>query len=104
MKPKTTPREQAWRKLVAEHEQSGLSVRAFCQQREIREPSFYRWRRRLLADQPVSFALVGRGEPATMGFAPAVELALATGERLRIAAGADEATLRVVLSVLRERE
>jgi hypothetical protein len=32
-----------------------------------------------------------------------VELILASGERLRIAAGADAATLRTVLNVLRER-
>ena len=102
MKPKTTLHE-AWQRLVTEHKQSGLSVRVFCEQRQIREPSFYMWRRRLAEAQPVRFALVERGEAATMQSAPAVELALTTGERLRIPAGVDEATLRVVLGVLRER-
>jgi hypothetical protein len=39
--------------------------------------------------------------PVTKG--PPVELILASGERLRIAPGADAATLRTVLNVLRER-
>ena len=38
----------------------------------------------------------------TDGFAP-LELILTSGDRLRIAPGADAATLRAVLNVLRER-
>ena len=52
--------------------------------------------------QPVRFALVERGatrqEPAAEA---ALELVLATGERLRIGAGVDAATLRTVLEALR---
>jgi hypothetical protein len=40
--------------------------------------------------------------PVTKDEAP-IELVLASGDRLRIAPGADAATLRTVLSVLRER-
>jgi len=90
-------RHQWWRQLVAQQERSGLSIRAFCQQHRTSEHSFYQWRKRLAAQLPVKFALV-----ETSRSAPAVELTLATGERLRIPPGADAATLRVVLNVLRE--
>jgi len=40
-------REQFWRGLVAEVQASGLSVRAFCSQRQVREANFYAWRRKL---------------------------------------------------------
>jgi hypothetical protein len=94
-------RHQRWRQLVAQQQQSGLSIRAFCQQYRTNEHSFYQWRKRLAAQLPVKFALVdtSRNAPAR---AAAVELTLASGERLRIEPGADTATLRVVLSVLRE--
>lgn len=94
-------RRQWWRQLVTQQEQSGVSVRAFCQQHRTSEHSFYQWRKRLAARLPVKFALV-----ETNGSAPArgaaVELTLATGERLRIEPGVDAPTLRTVLSVLRE--
>ena len=64
--------------------------------------SFYAWRRRLRKEEPVRFALVdrraARQEHATDA---GLELVLATGERLRIGAGVDGATLRTVLEVLR---
>ena len=48
------------------------------------------------------FALVERRPRRQEGTAePALELVLATGERLRIGTGVDTATLRVVLDVLR---
>jgi hypothetical protein len=66
------------------------------------EHSFYAWRKRLQKKGPVRFALVDRGagrqEVATEA---ALELVLATGERLRIGAGVDVGTLRRVLDVLR---
>ena len=56
----------------------------------------------LLKKEPVRFALVdrraGHHEPPTEA---ALELVLATGERLRIGAGVDAAVLRTVLGVLR---
>jgi hypothetical protein len=89
-----------WRQLIAA-QQSGMSVRAFCQQRRTSEYSFYHWRRRLREQLPMKFALVetSRGAPAAVA---AVEVILASGERLRIAPGIEAATLRLVLSVLRE--
>jgi hypothetical protein len=63
---------------------------------------FY-WRKRLGSQpQPVRFALVDRGG-ASVGAGPeaALELVLPTGERLRIGAGVNGATLRTVLEALR---
>lgn len=41
-------KEQFWRAAVAEHRQSGLSVREFCKGRQLVENSFYAWRREIL--------------------------------------------------------
>jgi hypothetical protein len=65
-------------------------------------PLFYTWRKRLAKKgQPSGFALVEtpalrqqRGEP--------VELILSSGDRLHIGPGADAATLRLLLGILRE--
>jgi hypothetical protein len=94
-------RRQLWRRLIAEQEQSGLSVRAFCQQRRTSEYSFYHWRKRLAAGLPMKFALVETSRSAPTAVA-AAEVILASGERVRIAPGIDASTLRLVLSVLRE--
>jgi hypothetical protein len=94
-------RRQLWRKLIAQHEQSGLSVRAFCQQHRTSEYSFYHWRKRLAEQLPMKFALVETSRSAPTAVA-AMEVILASGERLRIAPGVEAATLRLVLGVLRE--
>jgi hypothetical protein len=94
-------RRQLWRKLIAEQEKTGLSIRAFCQQHRTSEHSFYQWRKRLAEQLPMKFALVETSRSAP-GAVAAVEVMLASGERLRVAPGIDAATLRLVLSVLRE--
>jgi hypothetical protein len=90
-----------WRQLIAKQQQSGTLVRAFCQQHRTSEYSFYHWRKRLAGQLPVKFALVETHRAAPMAVA-AVEVMLTTGERVRIAPGVEAATLRLVLSVLRE--
>ena len=40
-------KEELWRLLVEQQRRSGLSIRAFCRQRAISEPSFYAWRKKL---------------------------------------------------------
>jgi transposase-like protein len=95
---------QKWADLVRQHEQSGAAVKDFCHDRGVSEPSFYSWRKRLRTSEPVRFALVDAGTPvANVRATSSVELILVSGDRLRIPAGADAATLRTVLSVLRER-
>jgi transposase-like protein len=95
-------RRKFWIELIARHKRSGKTVEAFCQENGVNEPSFYAWRKRLTEKgEPIGFALVEtsalrqqRGEP--------VELTLSSGDRLHIGPGVEAATLRLVLSILRE--
>src|SRR3954454_17015117 len=90
-----------WRRRIADHERSSLSVKEFCKERGLAECSFYSWRKRLRDTEPVRFALVERApqrEPVT---GVHLELVLASGERLHISSGVDGATLRTVLEALR---
>jgi transposase len=100
MNPETRARHEVWRELISQHGQSGLSVKEFCHKQGICEQSFYSWRKRLTSDQPARFALV---ETSGALNRPALELVLATGDRLHIAPGVDEATLRTVLAAVRQR-
>ena len=36
-----------WRRMVRGHARSGMSIRAYCAQHEVKEPAFYWWRREL---------------------------------------------------------
>src|SRR5450755_1401824 len=95
-------RQRRWAELIRQQGQSGRSVTAFCREHGVSDQSFYNWRKRLSESKPVRFALVEAGMSDAQDRAP-IELVLATGDRLRIAPGTDAATLRTVLSVLRER-
>lgn len=97
---KTNPADQ-WRERIAEQQRSGASVKQFCKDGGFSEYSFYAWRRRLRKPEPVRFALVDRGLGPETAIGACVELILPGGERVRIAAGADAATLRAVLEALR---
>ena len=93
----------SWKRLLSEQEASGLSVSGWCRDHDVDKVKFYYWRKRLREQQqPMRFALVERGparqEPASEA---SLELVLATGERLRIGAGVDAITLRMVLTALR---
>jgi transposase len=93
-----------WQQLILEHEQSGLSVKAFCQKHGVGDALFYSWRKKIAEDQPARFALVAtNGTAASAPAQPPLQLVLAGGERLEIPSGTDEATLRTVLGLLRER-
>jgi hypothetical protein len=63
------------------------------------EHAFYGWRQRLRVETPVTFALVETKQRANE--AVFIEVVLTQGDRLRIPG--DEATLRLVLGVLREQ-
>jgi hypothetical protein len=91
-----------WAERIAAQQRSGLSVKQFCKEQGLTEYSFYGWRKRLQETGPVRFALVDRCPRWQERAAEAaLELVLATGERLRIGVGVDAATLRTVLDVLR---
>lgn len=98
-----------WQAVIRDAARSGMSTRAFCRQRKLRECQFYWWQRRLKekrprvsaprgpASNPASFALVS-GEAGSVD--AGIELLLSGGRRLRIAKGVDEPTLRSVLAAL----
>jgi transposase-like protein len=96
---KQVQRRELWRQRLAEQEKSGRLVSVFCREQSLNEATFYAWRKRLIQETPVSFALVetkASAEPA-----PPIELLLTGGERLRIPC--DASMLKMVLAVLRER-
>jgi transposase len=99
---KAAIKNEQWRERIADQERSGLSVKQFCKEQGLTECTFYAWRKRLRGEGLVRFALVERGgmrqEPSTEA---SLELVLASGERLRIGAGVEAASLRTVLDVLR---
>jgi hypothetical protein len=96
--------EQFWRMAIETWQASGLSVRQFCKQEGLPEPTFYSWRKKLTGcdteseDQNTSSFIevaMPRGNPS------AVELLMTSGNTLRIPAGVDPATLSTVLSAVR---
>jgi hypothetical protein len=96
---KQEQRRELWGQRIAEQETGGQSIRAYCGERELKESAFYGWRGRLRKQNaPVRFALV-ETKPA-VETPPPLELLLANGDRLRIPS--DAATLKLVLTVLRE--
>ena len=99
-----------WQRTISEAARSGMSIRAFCRQRRLRESQFYWWQRKLRASRqagttprpggrgrPASFALVSEGAGAIDA---GIELVLGEGRKLRIHRGMDEETLRAVLAAL----
>ena len=45
---RSTEKEELWRLLMEQQRRCGVSIRAFCQQHAVAEPSFYAWRKELL--------------------------------------------------------
>lgn len=90
-----------WRARIAAQRQSGVSVKQFCAQQGVTEQSFYYWRKRLQTPSSMRFALVEAEPRRGPAEHAALELVLTTGERLRIGASVDAATLQQVLEVLR---
>src|SRR5438067_7479317 len=92
-----SPKADEWTERIAAQQRSGTSVKQFCKEQGLTEYSFYAWRKRLQEGGPVRFALVERNlrRQERPGEA-ALELVLATGERLRIGAGVDTAVLQAV--------
>ncbi len=102
-------KERFWRRLVRQWRSSGLSIRAFCAQQHLSEPSFYAWRRTITqrdaeATRFVPVQVVPDDKPLTTpdGFPSGLELVLGAGRVLRIGPGFDGPTLRRLLVLLEE--
>ncbi len=116
-------KERFWRRTLRQWRRSGLSVRAFCLQCGLTEPSFYAWRR-IVAERDQESARVRaeperdsvrRAAPASddaPAFVPvrviemptqaAFEVVLERGRVVRVLRGFDATTLRQLLAVLEE--
>ena len=99
--------EQFWQMALETFKASGLSVRQFCKQEGLAEPSFYLWRKKLAGDdserdnqdKAESSTFIEVAMPQNNS--AVIELLLTSGNTLRIPAGADSTTLSMVLSVVR---
>jgi transposase-like protein len=101
-----------WRRMVAGWRRSQLTVRDFCREHQLSEPSFYSWRRTLSerAAAPPRQQPTTRKTPlfvpvrvaAEPGAPPPLEVVLGRGRIVRVPAGFDAATLRQTLAVLEE--
>ena len=99
---------QAWADRLARFAAAGLTTAQFCAAEGVSVASFYLWKRRLAPADPGNTRAANSGSEAKARLlpvrlpeqAPAVELVLPSGTRLRIGPGADEATLRCLLRLL----
>jgi len=108
MKEKSSGIEQRqfWQMVIEAHQESGLSVAAFCKKEGISEAAYYYWRRKLAGGMPKSKE---KSSPEFLEVvlpksnnAMALELVLVSGNTLRINPGADNKILSRVLSALRQ--
>ena len=81
-------REQYWRSLLGEWRQSGLTVYAFCKDRDLQKTTFYYWQRKLGFATPARTAAF---VPLTVTGEPLVEVVLGPVTlKLPLAASADQ--------------
>jgi|SRR5947209_16911015 len=95
--------ERRWRDLIARWERSDLTVRDFCSDHRISEPSFYAWRRELAARDREK----GPPTPPVPTFVPVrvappavIEVVLPTGVVVRVPVGADPAAAARLVAAL----
>jgi transposase len=109
-KQRRSSKERFWRRMVRQWRSSGLSIRDFCDDRDISEPSFYAWRR-IIAQrdaEPAAFVPVQvvaeakQTEPSSQLAGSGLELILGAGRVLRVGPGFDGPTLRRLLALLEE--
>jgi hypothetical protein len=110
-------KEKFWRRMLRDFSASGQSVRVFCSEQELSEPSFYAWRRTLTrrdalarvakpaaeaAPAFVPIRLVGtEGVPAD---AALIEIVLGGGQRIRLRPPVDRISLVEIVAALRSAD
>ena len=101
--------QQFWQMVLETFKSSDLSVRQFCKQEGLSEPSFYTWRKKLAKSDesaegeqkdtnPSAFIEVAMPKNDSV----VLELLLSSGNTLRISSDTDSKTLVNVLSALCE--
>jgi hypothetical protein len=101
-----TDQHQFWQMVLETFKSSGLSVRQFCSQEGLSEPSFYAWRKRLTKPQTSDIEKEEQPEPFIQVSMPSaksgLELILASGHTLLIHSDVDSQVLTGVLSALKQ--
>src|SRR5438093_13630263 len=101
-KPRDERKERQWRQWIDTWRASKLGVRAFCARHGLDEKRFYVWRRVLGQRAAENAAFVPVQVLADEAPPSALEVVLANGRAVRVAAGFDAATLRELVAVLEE--
>ena len=118
-------KEQFWRRTIAVHARSGLSIRAYCQREGLESWNFHWWRRAIdrrdcevPSARTVAPANSTNDLPAPSAFLPVrvvqdgadtiaattpIEIVLPAGPTVRVTKGFDPVALHAVLSVLEAR-
>jgi len=119
-------KEQFWRRTIAVHARSGLSIRAFCQREGLESWNFHWWRRALeRRDREVPSARTIERQDSTTERPPVparffpvrvvqdvaepiavtgpIEIVMPAGPTVRVTRGFDPVALDAVLSVLEAR-
>lgn len=108
--PRDPRKEQFWRDHLARWQGSGVSVRAYCSQHHLAEPSFYAWRRTLAQRVPQPAALpttpvtlVPLAVPSSTPPGPhLLEVVLGNGRCLRLSPAVPLGLVRDLLVILEE--
>lgn len=115
--------EKFWRRMIRQHQRSGLTTRGFCLREGLKEGDFRRWRKALARrDREASAAPAGDRngqitEAAPAYFAirlmameegptpdpPSIEIVLPSGPTVRVHSGFDPCTLAQIIAVLQGR-
>ena len=99
-------RESFWRRIVEGERSSGLSVRAWCSQNDVRESAFYWWRRELArrdgktALVPVRITVDGPDVRSATASSNPIEIILPHQRSVRITGPIDRQALIDVIAVL----
>lgn len=104
-------KEKFWRQILRRFDASGQTVRAYCADHRLSEPSFYAWRRTLaLREGPRPKVKRPRpAPPPSAAFLPVrlaqaltsrIDIGLAGGHRIRLRGPVDRAALAAVVAVL----
>ncbi len=107
-------KERLWREQVLSWQRSGLTIREYCLQHQLSEPSFYAWRRELARRDELTVApatpaprskassVTWMPVTVTSSTPPLIEVQLPTGTVLRIQAGVESVTLERILRALHQ--
>jgi len=100
-------REDRWRGILRRQVDSGVSIRQFCRDHQLKESAFYFWRRELdrrAREQApaAAFVPVEVGSEAAARAAGKIEIALPGGWRVLLEGSVDRTALGDVLSTVAE--